>query len=315
MKVPTDATKVFSPVAYTGTAAAQALTTGFPIDMVMWRDLSSTTSLAPQNSGIFDRLRSNLNLLQSSSTASEDNTWGNSYLRFDSNTQILITDTTTYLSNLSKKYVTHSFQRAPSFFDEVCYTGDGSYYSAKTHNLGVVPQFIIVRNRSSLANWWCYHIGLTYPASDALILNSSGAVTSNYPTDVWGVTSTTFNGTGAFGTNVSGNNFVAYLFATTAGVSKVGSYTGNGTTQSIACGFSGGARFVLIRRSDSTGDWYVWDTARGMVSGTDPSLLLNSTAAEINANSIYTATGGFQIVSTAAGINASGGSYIFLAIA
>jgi hypothetical protein len=52
-----------------------------------------------------------------------------------------------------------------------------------------------------------------------------------------------------------------------------------------------------------------------MVSGTDPSLLLNSTAAEVNANSIYTATTGFQIVSTAAGINASGGAYIFLAIA
>jgi hypothetical protein len=52
-----------------------------------------------------------------------------------------------------------------------------------------------------------------------------------------------------------------------------------------------------------------------MVSGTDPSLLLNSSAAEVNANSVYTATTGFQIVSTAAGINASGGTYIFLAIA
>ena len=106
-----------------------------------------------------------------------------------------------------------------------------------------------------------------------------------------------------------------YLFATLAGISKVGSYTGTGSTQTISCGFTGGARFVLIKRTDSTGDWYVWDTARGMVSGTDPSLLLNSTAAEVNANSIYTTTGGFQIVSTAAGINASGGSYIYLAIA
>jgi len=52
-----------------------------------------------------------------------------------------------------------------------------------------------------------------------------------------------------------------------------------------------------------------------MVSGTDPSLLLNSTAAEVNANSVYAASTGFQIVSTAAGINASGGSYIFLSVA
>ena len=74
---------------------------------------------------------------------------------------------------------------------------------------------------------------------------------------------------------------------------------------------------MLIKRTDSTGDWYVWDSARGMISGTDPSLLLNSTAAEVNANSVYAISTGFQIVSTAAGINssASGANYIFLAIA
>jgi hypothetical protein len=127
------------------------------------------------------------------------------------------------------------------------------------------------------------------------------------------VTSTTLSAFSGFeGVGVS---CVAYLFATCAGVSKVGSYTGTGATQTISCGFTGGARFVLVKRTDSTGDWYVWDTARGMVSGTDPSLLLNSTAAEVNANSIYTATGGFQIVSTASGINTNGASYIFLAIA
>jgi hypothetical protein len=52
-----------------------------------------------------------------------------------------------------------------------------------------------------------------------------------------------------------------------------------------------------------------------MTSGTDPSLLLNSLAAEVNANSVFAITTGFQIVSTAADINASGGTYIFLAIA
>jgi len=120
------------------------------------------------------------------------------------------------------------------------------------------------------------------------------------------------------GVNGSGDTYVAYLFATCAGVSKVGSYAGTGATQTINCGFgAGGARFVLIKRTDSTGGWYVWDSARGMISGTDPSLLLNSTAAEVNANSVYAISTGFQIVSTAAGINssASGATYIFLAIA
>ena len=115
----------------------------------------------------------------------------------------------------------------------------------------------------------------------------------------------------------SGENWVFYLFASCPGVSKVGSYTGTGTTLSIDCGFKAGARFVLIKRTDSTGDWYVWDTARGIVSGDDPYLLLNSAAAEVtNTDYIDPLSSGFQISSTApAAINASGGSFIFLAIA
>jgi hypothetical protein len=115
----------------------------------------------------------------------------------------------------------------------------------------------------------------------------------------------------------AGEKWVAYLFATCAGVSKVGSYTGTATTKQIDCGFTAGARFVLIKRTDSTGDWYVWDSARGIVSGNDNYLLLNSTAAEVtNTDYIDTYSAGFEISSTApAAINASGGTYIFLAIA
>jgi hypothetical protein len=74
---------------------------------------------------------------------------------------------------------------------------------------------------------------------------------------------------------------------------------------------------VLIKRTDSTGDWYVWDSARGIVSGNDPYLLFNSSDAEVtNTDYIDTANSGFEISSTApAAINANGGSFIFLAIA
>jgi hypothetical protein len=117
--------------------------------------------------------------------------------------------------------------------------------------------------------------------------------------------------------SANGRTYVAYLFATCAGVSKVGSYTGTAAAQTINCGFTTGARFVLIKRTDSTGDWYVWDTAKGIVSGNDPYLLLNSAAVEVtNTDYIDPANSGFEISSTApAAINASGGSFIFLAIA
>jgi hypothetical protein len=110
---------------------------------------------------------------------------------------------------------------------------------------------------------------------------------------------------------------VAYLFATCAGVSKVGSYTGTGTTLQVNCGFTAGSRFVLIKRTDSTGDWYVWNSALGIIAGNDPYILLNSTAAQVTGTDyVDTYNAGFEISSTApAGINASAGTYIFLAIA
>ena len=100
-------------------------------------------------------------------------------------------------------------------------------------------------------------------------------------------------------------------------MSKVGSYTGTGTTQTINCGFTTGARFVLIKRTDSTGDWYVWDSARGIVAGNDPYIALNTTAAEVTGTDyVDTDNSGFQLSSTApAALNANGGTYIFLAIA
>jgi hypothetical protein len=117
--------------------------------------------------------------------------------------------------------------------------------------------------------------------------------------------------------NTSAATYIAYLFTSCTGVSRVGSYAGTGTTQIIDCGFSTGARFVLIKRTDSTGGWYIWDSARGIVAGNDPYLLLNTTAADVTTTDwVDTAATGFELSSTApADINASGGAYIFLAIA
>jgi hypothetical protein len=97
----------------------------------------------------------------------------------------------------------------------------------------------------------------------------------------------------------------------------VGSYTGNGSSQTINCGFTGGSRFVLIKRTDSTGDWYVWDSARGIVSANDPHLSLNTTAAEVTTNdSIDPDNTGFIVNQVAAtNINVTSATYIYLAIA
>jgi hypothetical protein len=220
-----------------------------------------------------------------------------------------------------------NFRRAPGFFDEVCYTGNGSAQNV-SHNLGVVPELTILKARSSptppefiystegggTASWgWA----VRGPSGEQLALSSSSGRAVAGVAAQFTVSSSAINLTSTAAINQSGSTFVAYLFASCPGVSKVGSYTGTGTTQQINCGFTAGARFVLIKRTDSSGDWYVWDSARGIVSGNDPYLLLNSTAAEVTSTDyVDTYSAGFEISSTApAAINASGGTFIFLAIA
>jgi hypothetical protein len=219
-------------------------------------------------------------------------------------------------NNNVSNYMLWGFARAPGFFDVVAYTGNGVAGRTVPHNLGVAPELMIVKTRSNISNWAIYHSA----SGPTKYLQLPGTQQANTSSQRWNDTSPAadvFTVGNDQDVNTSGWTYIAYLFATLAGVSKVGSYTGTGTTLSIDCGFAAGARFVLIKRTDSTGDWYVWDTARGISSGNDPYLLLNSTAAEVtNTDYIDPLSSGFQISSTApAAINASGGSFIFLAIA
>jgi hypothetical protein len=308
MAVPTTGTSVFTPAIRTGTSATANITSaGFPVDLALI-GRRNTDGLVTA----WDRLRgAPLRLITSNGNAESSS--ANGLTGFDSMTGFTLGNNNT-INDSTYNYVDWDFRRAPSFFDVVCYTGTGSARTV-THNLAAVPELMIIKQRSGVNGWPVYSSGTGN--TKFAYLNQALAFDTN--SSAWNNTSPTSSvftvGSGSL-MNTNAATYVAYLFATCAGVSKVGSYTGTGATQTVACGFgAGGARFVLIKRADDTGDWYVWDTARGMVSGTDPSLLLNDTAAEVNANSVYTIATGFQIVSTAAGINASGGTYIFLAIA
>jgi hypothetical protein len=236
-------------------------------------------------------------------------------LTFDQNGVTLGTDTPNHGYNVSSNpEIGEFFRRAPSVFDVVCYTGTGSA-TTFSHNLTVVPEMMIVKNRSSTANWMVYVQAVGN--QDALYLNGNFTPGTNTWWNNTTPTASVFTVGTTAATNASGSTFVAYLFATCAGVSKVGSYTGTGAAQTINCGFTGGSRFVLIKRTDSTGAWYVWDSARGIIPANDPYLLINSVAAEVTGTDyVDTTSVGFDITSTApAAINANGGTFIFLAIA
>jgi len=184
-----------------------------------------------------------------------------------------------------------------------------------THNLAAVPELIIVKNRTTAGTSWPVYDSF-FADTDYIILNSTDGSTTSSRFNNTDPTATVFSVGAATDVNGSGNALVAYLFATVAGVSKVGSYTGNGSSQTINCGFTAGARFFMAKRTDSTGDWFVWDTTRGMVAGNDPHLSLNTTAAEVTTDdSVDTDASGVIVNQDAAtNINVSAATYIFLAI-
>jgi hypothetical protein len=294
MKTPTVGTSVFVP-----STASGNITTNFPSD---------AATVIARGGGDFDspywatRLTGANSLTSSSTAASQDNIWAKVWA---SNTQ--------FLGGSSANYASYNFRRAPGFFDVVAYTGNGVAGRTVNHNLGVVPELIIAKSRSTTGNWGV--VGALLGWTNGMYINTiGGSGGTNWFTTPTGTTFVT----GPSNTfNTSGTTYIAYLFASCPGVSKVGSYTGNGSNQTINCGFSSGARFFLVKRTDNDGDWWVWDSARGIVTAADPALRLNSTAAEVtSADAVDTASTGIIVnQETTCNINVNGATYIFLAVA
>ena len=119
------------------------------------------------------------------------------------------------------------------------------------------------------------------------------------------------------GVNTSGSDYVAYCFAPVEGYSAFGSYTGNSLSDGpfVYTGFA--PRWVLFKRTDSSGDsWTLFDTARDtnpLNVGLEP----NSSAAEqtYGNRQIDTKSNGFKLTSSGNSSNASGGTYIYAAFA
>jgi hypothetical protein len=313
MRTPTLGTSVFSPVARTGTGSNTTVTAGFAVDFGIsaQRPMASSSRIGP-----YSKLQGAGQVLNTNTSGAED-TRSDSVTGY-TNTGIAVGADVGggYVNASGQPIINWFFQRAPGFMDVVCYTGTGVARTVN-HSLGVVPEMMIVKGRStSIYSWVVYAAPLG--STKVLLLNTTNAgITENAYFNSTAPTSSVFTVNTAGATNENSSTYVSYLFASVPGVSKVGSYTGTGALQTINCAFTSGARFVLIKRTDSTGDWYVWDSARGIVAGNDPYLLLNSTAAEVTGtNYVDTDTTGFKVTAAApAGINASGGNYIFLAIA
>lgn len=314
MKVPTSGTSVLGITARTGTSANATVTGGAGVtDLAIIKRRNNNTNW------VWTPRLTNTGYLSSNLTAAEVAA-GTTILQanpWDVMDGVKVGTTSNLTNESSGTFINYLFDRAPSFMDVVCYTGTGSgAVQNVAHNLTVVPEMMIVKCRSASGDSWIvYHsaVGNTR----FLQLNSTAAFSTF---GVWNNTTPTasvFTVGNDSSVNVSGGTYVNYLFASCPGVSKVGSFTGTGATQVINCGFTGGARFVLIKATSTTGNWLLWDSARGIVAGNDSYLVPNATTSEVTGTDwVDTAATGFELSNAGGNLaNSNGVSYVFFAVA
>jgi hypothetical protein len=316
MAVPTDATDVFGATNANEPSTSELQSqSGVLADIVLHKPRIASSG---HNWFLSSRLLGANNYLMTDSTSAESSV--TTFWQFDNNEYSYIPASGYYnnAGGAGQEQINYSWKRAPNFFDVVAYTGNGTAGRTVSHNLGVAPEMMWVKRRDSGASWRVYHKDLG--ATNYLILDTTQASTA--ATVIWNDTAPTsevFSVGSASSMNASGGTYIAYLFASLDGVSKVGSYTGNATgtnatnTQNIECGFA--PRFVLVKATSTTGQWAVWDTERGIVAGDDSTLYLDSTVAEDVYDFIDPYSTGFTITNLYGNYNNSGVSYIFYAVA
>jgi hypothetical protein len=204
-------------------------------------------------------------------------------------------------------------------FSVVSYTGNGIQGATVGHGLGAKPKLVIYKATNlDTTNWLVLHESLGNQGSFEyyLMLNSSNAkaaTTTAFPIGVWN-SSVLPLGTSS-NLNNNGTSFVAYCFAEVPGFSKMGSYTGNGSTDGpfVWCGFR--PRWLLIKRTDVAGNWRILDTGRDPTNVVSKELYpgLSNTEATFAAADIL--SNGFKLRVVDTNYNTSGGTYVFMALA
>jgi hypothetical protein len=193
------------------------------------------------------------------------------------------------------------------------YTGAGST-STVGHGLGVAPKVVLIKGLSNSGSWGMYHSSIG--ATKKIILNSTAAEASSGWMNNTAPTSSVFTVINDADVGSSGYTYVAYSFAEKQGFSKFSSYVGNGSSDGtfVYTGFK--PAFALVKRSDSSNNWNLYDNKREGFNGGDEPLF-----ADLN-NSESTDTGridflsnGFKIRTTNSQVGASGGTYIYMAFA
>jgi hypothetical protein len=218
--------------------------------------------------------------------------------------------------------ITSSVRANPSAgFSIVTYSGTNTVADTVGHGLGVTPSFVIIKNRTNAYSWPVRHV--YYASNQNQYLNSDVGTTNVGGTQYGGIgtlSSTTLGflagSSNAINVNAASNDYVAYCFAPVEGYSAFGSYTGNGSAADGPFVFTNHRpRWILLKRTDTTSNWTIIDTAREGYNVDNDPLYANLSSAEGTTDLADILSNGFKLRSAGASVNASAGTYIYASFA
>jgi hypothetical protein len=227
---------------------------------------------------------------------------------------------TTSSSNTNGSITSTVSVGATQGFSVVKFTSPASGSFTVGHGLNAVPNLIITKPTSRAAGWVTYHSSLNggNPGTSYFVyLDTTAGQASLASPPMWGsaVPTSSVFGASVSATCAPSEPLIAYCFSAVKGYSAFGSYTGNGSTDGpfVYTGFR--PRFVMWKRTDTTGDWVIQDTTRGPYNQTPNYLIANTSGAEGAPPLLDINSNGFKVRINDVGTNASGGTYIYMAFA
>jgi hypothetical protein len=311
-----NADKFFDIDTYTGDGAASHARTGFSFSPdLVW--IKCRTQGAGYHHTLGDSVRgANLQLFTSS--ISDENTETDMIKSFDSGGYTVGADN--IVNAAAETFVTWLWKEsAPAGFDIVSYSGDGAGSQAINHSLGDVPELVIVKERGDDAgHWFVYQpYGSSDPETDYLTLNGTGSLADL--NTIWNdtaPTSTQFTVGSEGDVNGAGDTYIAYLWRSITGFSKVFTYEGNGANDGpfIYCGFR--PRFILIKDADGVQNWVIMDSDRTTYNPITHRVYPDSNSAETTTTGLVDfCANGFKIRHTSNLVNDINHTYIGIVFA
>lgn len=305
-------TENFDIVTYTGNGGTQSITSlNFQPDLVWVKRRSNI-----EDNAWFDSVRGVQKQITSNKTNAES-IKTNALSSFDSNgystgaNNALNTNNHTYVAwcwkaggtavNNTDGSVTSTVSaNTAAGFSIVKFTTSGGTGTVG-HGLNVTPSVVLMKRTNTTSDWYFFTTAID-GSMDLLRLNTTAAQSAN---STQAFTSTTFKDWASSG------DWIAYCFHSVDGHQKIGAYNGTGSSGNAITGLGFQPRFLMFKRTDSTGNWFIYDNQRGSTKYLRPDL---NNIEGTDGNVVFDSDG-FTINATYNDHNNSSGTYIYLAIA